>query len=116
MRMRQYMADGEFRQGAEEKKLLRKHSMNGNQVIIGIGDTGIDEKSTFFYDKDHSIQYDKSSLDLTHRKVVYYYNLGDFTDTKDRSHGTHVAGMAAGEANTAKGADSNVEESKRYDL
>lgn len=84
MRMRQYMTDGQFREGAEERKLLRKHGMNGKQVIIGIGDTGIDEKSTFFFDRDHSIQYDKASLDLTHRKVVYYQNLGDHTDTKDR--------------------------------
>ena len=102
------MTDGQFREGAEERKLLRKHGLNGNEVIIGIGDTGIDEKSTFFFDKDHPVKMDEESLDLSHRKIVLYRNLGINTDMKDRSHGTHVVGMVVGQANNASMARFNV--------
>ena len=59
--MRQFMTDGQYEEGAEEHKLLKKHHLDGSGVIVGIGDSGADTKSTFFFDRDHSIQYDKAS-------------------------------------------------------
>ena len=110
--MRQFMTDGQYEEGAEEHKLLKKHHLDGSGVIVGIGDSGADTKSTFFFDKEHPVKMDQTSLDLTHRKFVYYKNLGVNTDMKDRSHGTHVAGMVAGKANDEIVAKYNVDASE----
>ena len=106
--MRQFMTDGQYEEGAEEHKLLKKHHLDGSGVIVGIGDSGADTKSTFFFDKGHPVKMDEESLDLSHRKIVLYRNLGINTDMKDRSHGTHVVGMVAGQANNASMARFNV--------
>ena len=107
--MRQFMTDGQYAEGAEEEKLLKKHNLDGSGVIVGVADSGIDSKSTFFFDKDHPVKMDQSSLDLSHRKIVYYKNMGINTDMKDRSHGTHVVGMIAGKANNESMTKYNVE-------
>ena len=40
--MRQFMTDGQYEEGAEEHKLLKKHNLDGSGVIVGIGDSGAD--------------------------------------------------------------------------
>lgn len=69
-------------------------------MIIGVGDTGLDVQSTFFYDPDHEVPYGldvESPISSEHRKVAYYYTWMDDEDLETGGHGTHVMGTVCGE-------------------
>ena len=70
----------------------------GADVIVGIGDTGLDQKSCYFADKSGPVKTCKSGdpvTDKSKRKVVQYTVFGDDEDVKN-GHGTHVCGTVAG--------------------
>ena len=46
--------------------------VDGKNIVIGVGDTGLDVQSTFFYDAQHSVRYNTKKLDPNHRKVALY--------------------------------------------
>ena len=106
--MRQFVQDGEFSEGGEASKLLNRHNLHGENIIIGVGDTGIDTKSTFFYDKDHPVAYREERLDPDHRKIALYIPYADSVETSTAGHGTHVCGTIAGKANNAGRSEYNV--------
>lgn len=106
--MRQYLTDGKYDSDGEDKKLLRKHNLTGLDVVVGIGDTGIDDKSAFFFDSANDVAYNKKTLDPNHRKIAMYYVYGTKGDETTDGHGTHVAGMVVGDAQTSTSRPYNV--------
>ena len=94
--MRGNMADGFSH--AETSNILGKHNLHGQNIVVGVGDTGLDVMSTYFYDEDHSVRYRKGTLDKNHRKVALYYPLVNKQDDTSEGHGTHVCGILAGKA------------------
>lgn len=77
--------------------------MDGKGIVIGIGDTGLDYKNTYFYDKDHSVRFSKSRLDKKHRKIALYVPIADKKEGTTAGHGTHVCGIAAGKKSSGEG-------------
>jgi hypothetical protein len=85
-------------------------NFTGEGEVIGVVDTGIDMMNCYFYDPDEqsNFQY-QTSLTTTvtnpnHRKVLQYISISGVGDSleNDSGHGTHVAGIAAGECYTGK--------------
>ena len=74
---------------------------------MGVGDSGIDVKSTFYYDPNHNVKYAKSGLDSNHRKIALYYPFIDSTEATTGGHGTHVCGTLAGKAHDDDVSDYN---------
>jgi serine protease AprX len=74
--------------------------LTGTGQVVGISDTGLDEKSCFFNDLSGQVQRSLPGnpiTDLARRKVVQYTHL-NAADTFDvtNGHGTHVAGTVIG--------------------
>ena len=103
--------------GDYQKGPLHYIGITGTNRIIGIADTGLDDESCYFKDPDVPFPYD--TLDLSHRKVVYYNTYVD--DEDGDGHGTAVSGTAAGQCGEGYGFDdeegaiSNSDEAKEYD-
>ena len=94
---RQTLADGVYSASGESSKIYKRHNLNGQNVLVGVGDTGIDLMSTFFYDPDHSVRKAESGSSK-HRKVSLYVPLFGSDETATDGHGTHVCGTIAGKA------------------
>ena len=103
---RQTMADGEYSSN-EASKFYRQHNLNGRNVVVGVGDSGIDLKSTYFYDPDNPVKKAASGSG-NHRKVKLYIPLFGSDETYTDGHGTHVCGSIAGKAYDTDGSQYNV--------
>ena len=75
--------------------------ITGKDMVIGIGDSGLDYRHCFFADPDEdwSAQVEiingvSTFISTTHRKIRLYRAFADFRD--DNGHGTHTAGTLAG--------------------
>lgn len=108
--MRQYLQDGEFSIFGEQSKLLHKHNLHGQNIVIGVADTGIDVKNTFFYDPKHSVVYSDTKQSSSHRKIDLYIPLANNIENDTGGHGTHVCGTIAGKANNENYKEFNVTE------
>jgi len=73
-------------------------SLAGQGIVMGLSDSGIDMTHCMFADSNQSIPY--NSLNMNHKKVVYYNTLVDSLDT-DSGHGSLVASIAAGQSNAS---------------
>ncbi|OHT08238.1 Clan SB, family S8 [Tritrichomonas foetus] len=69
--------------------------IRGERQIIAVSDTGVDTLHNFFYDPQHEVVINKTLEN--HRKIHAYYSCADSTDVRN-GHGTHVSGIALGEA------------------
>ena len=74
--------------------------LTGADQVVGVTETGLDEKSCYFNDLSGQVQRSLTSnpkTDLRRRKVVQYTRLGvaDEFDVTN-GHGTHVAGTVVG--------------------
>ena len=76
--------------------------------MIGVGDTGVDIKSTFFYDAGNSVRYNTKKLDNNHRKIALYVPLSNSEDSVTDGHGTHVCATVLGKANVESASQYNV--------
>ena len=75
-----------------------KAGLLGTDVIVGVGDTGLDQKSCYFSDENGPVETCVSGdpvTDKKKRKVIQYTVFGDDEDVKN-GHGTHVCGTVAG--------------------
>lgn len=88
--------------------LLVSFTPHGRNILIGVGDSGLDVANTFFYDPSHAVNYGTGKLDSSHRKVALYYPFLGKTDVSTGGHGTHVCGIIAGKANKASASSYNV--------
>jgi len=75
--------------------------ITGKDMVIGIGDSGLDYRHCFFADPDEEwaaqveiINGVSTFTSTTHRKIRLYRAFADFRD--DNGHGTHTAGTLAG--------------------
>ncbi|CBK21403.2 uncharacterized protein [Blastocystis hominis] len=93
----QSLADGYYDASGESSKIYKLHNLNGRNVLVGVGDSGIDWKSTYFYDPDHSVKRAESGSS-DHRKISLYVPLFGKDETSTDGHGTHVCGTIAGKA------------------
>ena len=82
--------------------------VNGKNIVIGVGDTGLDVQSTFFYDAQHSVRYNTKKLDPNHRKVALYVPLMGDSEAVTAGHGTHVCATVAGKSDYAIAGTYNV--------
>jgi len=76
--------------------------LTGFKQVVGVTDTGLDDRSCYFIDTSASSDIKRSVvsdpfIDLSRRKVVQYSRLKQ-TDTEDLTagHGTHVTGTVVG--------------------
>ena len=82
--------------------------IDGKNIVIGVGDTGLDVQSTFFYDAQHSVRYNTKQLDPNHRKVALYVPLMGDSEVVTAGHGTHVCATVAGKSDYAIAGTYNV--------
>jgi len=82
------------REDDPSKRPFWAQGLTGQGEIVGVGDTGLDTKSCFFWDPNHDVGYE-------HDKVIGYRGFADYEDTS--GHGTHVCGSIAGRAGNDSG-------------
>jgi hypothetical protein len=74
--------------------------LNGSRVVLGVSDTGIDENSCFFQDKQRGqvkrTTIEEAYFDLNFRKVIQYVNYSGSGGDYLSGHGSHVSGTLAG--------------------
>jgi hypothetical protein len=91
----------------------REAGIRGNDVVVGITDTGLYLYHDQFDQDDRDIF---SGMVLTARKVVMYNawaNNDDEAETITCGHGTHVAGLLAGSSFSGKNADLGIADKSR---
>jgi subtilisin family serine protease len=71
------------------------HGINGQGVIVGVLDTGVDADSCYFYDSNEGLP--DETLNLNQRKILVYQDFGSEGNWDSQNHGTHVAGTIAGD-------------------
>ena len=97
--MRAAMGAGERTSVTSSTSWLSQHGLTGRNIVVGVGDTGIDYKSTYFYDYQHCVKQGEKGFN-DHRKIALYVPLSGTDETASDGHGTHVCGIIAGKANS----------------
>lgn len=70
---------------------------SGTYQTVAVSDSGLDVNHCYFWDSRSGSLFSRNAVsDHRQRKVVYYDTYGDDMDT-DYGHGTHVAGIIAGD-------------------
>ena len=88
-------------------KFYKIHNLNGRNVVVGVGDSGVDPKSTYFYDPDNDVRKAASGSG-NHRKIKLYVPLFGNNEAETDGHGTHMCGTIAGKAHDSDGSQYNV--------
>ena len=81
--------------------------MNGRNVVVGVGDSGVDVKSTYFYDPNNAVKKAASGSG-SHRKIKLYVPLFGNDEAETDGHGTHMCGTIAGKAHYSDSSQCNV--------
>lgn len=66
-------------------------------MIVGVVDTGIDYRSTFFYDNENSVPFG-TEITGSHRKIALYDDHCGRKEYSTGGHGTHVTGTILGKS------------------
>ncbi|MCD6327495.1 S8 family serine peptidase [bacterium] len=74
---------------------LWDYGIHGEGQIIGVGDTGVDADSCFFYDQSQGLP--DSTVNNWQRKIIAHYDRTGEGSWDEDGHGTHVAGTLAGD-------------------
>lgn len=62
------------------EEIAWNHDLTGKDILIGIGDSGLDVYHCMFYDKNNEVVFD--AINMNHRKVVEYFPYYDEEDSK----------------------------------
>eukprot|EP00475_Leptophrys_vorax_P009652 TRINITY_DN1638_c0_g1_i1.p1 TRINITY_DN1638_c0_g1~~TRINITY_DN1638_c0_g1_i1.p1 ORF type:complete len:840 (+),score=182.44 TRINITY_DN1638_c0_g1_i1:279-2522(+) len=88
--------------GVQDSTPIFSAGLKGDDQIVSIADTGLDQYSCFFYDSTNGItptsDYSDPQTYTQYRKVIQYINFADSTDYEG-GHGTHVSGTIVGNTN-----------------
>jgi subtilisin family serine protease len=94
---RPILQGGSFVAGNE---IYTSAGLNGSGVVFGVSDTGVDENSCFFQDKQRGkvkrTTIEEAYFDLSKRKVIQYVNYSGSSGDYASGHGSHVSGTLAG--------------------
>ena len=98
-----YDARGLLQSGVAGKNPLTDIGLLGEGQVVGVADSGLDDKSCFFWDNSNSYSSvyttrnngGGGTLEANRRKVVQYTAYADGYDNA-AGHGTHVAGIITG--------------------
>ncbi|MBN1592320.1 MAG: S8 family serine peptidase, partial [Candidatus Coatesbacteria bacterium] len=71
------------------------HGIHGENQIIGVGDTGVDADSCFFFDSARGLP--NSTVNTSQRKIIAYFDYTGEAGWDEDGHGTHIAGTLAGD-------------------
>lgn len=112
--MRPLISDGTF-MDLNQEPLTIKHNLKGQNMVIGVCDTGLDYRSTFFYDADHAVQFGMTPS-TAHRKIALYYDYAGRKEYETEGHGTHVAGTIVGKALNTELSPCDVGEKKECNV
>lgn len=100
-----YNSRGLLQGGSCDNSPLTDIGLTGNGQIVGVSDTGLDDRSCFFYDTSgkysSAITSRDGSLEENRRKVIQYTAGADAADGIG-GHGTHVAGSIVGDSISAE--------------
>jgi hypothetical protein len=83
-----------------DKKPIWDAGLHGENLVIGVGDSGLDYMSNYFYDPDVavSVAIGGTFTSDKHRKISQYVAYADNKAGTAKDHGSHVQGSIAGEA------------------
>jgi hypothetical protein len=80
-----------------DTRVLYRNGLSGAGQVVGVGDSGLDMRSCFFYEAGLALPEDNANnLYPTAAKVVQYVSFADNVEGDFGGHGTHVAGTVAG--------------------
>lgn len=79
----------------------------GQDMIVGVVDTGIDYRNAFFYDSVNSVPFG-TEITGSHRKIALYDDYCGRKEFSTKGHGTHVTGTILGKSYNDEQSDYNV--------
>jgi len=83
-----------------DKKPIWDAGLHGENLVIGVGDSGLDYMSNYFYDPAVAVSVAVGGTFTSdkHRKISQYVAYADNKAGQAKDHGSHVQGSIAGEA------------------
>eukprot|EP00588_Corethron_pennatum_P015573 CAMPEP_0194267398 /NCGR_PEP_ID=MMETSP0169-20130528/1911_1 /TAXON_ID=218684 /ORGANISM="Corethron pennatum, Strain L29A3" /LENGTH=799 /DNA_ID=CAMNT_0039008223 /DNA_START=156 /DNA_END=2552 /DNA_ORIENTATION=- len=86
-----------LRNHLDDAAFLHEKNIMGQGQVAQLSDSGVQVDSCYFYDQDGTVNRDKSEIfDKSKRKIIQYYT-SPKNDGDSLGHGTHVAGVIAGQ-------------------
>jgi hypothetical protein len=86
--------------GSKSSKPYHDAGLKGKGIVVGLSDTGLDQRSCFFKDTHNhdcpSSTVENPQFDNKYRKVIQYIKYSDSTGDYTRGHGSHVSSTIIG--------------------
>jgi hypothetical protein len=95
-------ADDITQSGSPGSAPFKDAGLNGSGEVVGVGDSGLDDKSCFFNGANINLPRDQEP-NFAMPKVIQYIAFADGVAGEANDHGTHVAGTVAGRCSVTAG-------------